>query len=881
MITATVPTTTGSRLPYTPEGNPDVTAWDDIRDLIGKCDADGVTALVLTLDADGRREIAKQLPGHLKEVRRYLDLWRGAGEHAEALRAAGAGTIATAASVASWLTRRGLVGADSTVDDTPRLLRLVCTRPHAWQADLAQRLAGRLRGRDPSYELTAALIRETGIEAPTDDGFVVGWVSGGTADQPLDDVLAGDPLLDALLPRIFEAQGVGEALKWESDPDSSYSWLGALHALATRGRVDRGMMLDGCLRRFLRGGTAQELRFFVRLHEALDPAVTEIEPRAGDYLRLLPSAPGTVAELALNHLRRMDPPEPEDFGEAVESLMFRQERKMVRAGLSWIDQVVRYAPGHAEAAAGALAMTFGHEMYDLKERAVRLAVKHADGMSADTLRDAAGALPPDLRARLATVVSGIEVEAQPPHTAALTPVRLELPPPITTVAELAASVAGFAHGPEHWDDWLSVERLMAGLVELTYRDRAAVQKALVPIKALISTMGQGFHWWATGASELHPVRLLLAACQNLLAEDPRTPPILPYLPQKYPLHQFVLRRAAEVFTALRTGGLPPVLLATPTTVSGHVDPVELVSRLERLETAGTEPFPTDLEQALLRIPRSVEPETVARAARLSSSAGKLVARWMAGEGRVTPQVTIRHRYLDGASWHWFDDGMPPRYSCKDPQLVPFVSAPATGLEGIDSLFHVSSFRYTECMTWWLGIMPSETEAAAAHLLAFSMVDRRLIALESVSLGEFAGATEPLGPVAANLLLARLNSADPARRASLLGTLAALAATGHLPGHDLGDQLGLLVTYDLATLSRITPALVETARTGFGTQAWPIVAAALPTSFPPAGSKVFTAWPPSSRSAPIRFRRARARRSPAWRRSSPAAAPAGWSARPPA
>ncbi|AWS44725.1 DUF6493 family protein [Streptosporangium sp. 'caverna'] len=404
VITATVPTTTGSRLPYTPEGNPDVTAWDDVRDLIGKCDADGVTALVLTLDADGRREVAKQLPGHLKEVRRRLDSWRGAREHAEALRAAGAGTIATAASVASWLTRRGLVGADSTVDDTHRLLRLVRTRPHAWQADLAQRLAVRLRGRDPSYELTAALIRETGIEAPTDDGFVLGWVSRRTAGRSLVDVLADDPLLDTLLPRLFEAQGVGEALNREG----IYPWPSVLHTLATSGRVDRSMLLDGCLRRFLRGGTVLELRFFVRLHEALDPTADEIKLHTYDYLRLLPSAPGPVAELALSHLRRLDPPEPEDFGEAAKALMFRQEKKLVRAGLSWIDQVVRHAPGHAEAAAEALAMIFGHEMLDLQERAVRLAVKHSAGMSADTLRDAAGALPPDLRARLATVVSGVE-----------------------------------------------------------------------------------------------------------------------------------------------------------------------------------------------------------------------------------------------------------------------------------------------------------------------------------------------------------------------------------------------------------------------------------------------------------------------------------------
>ncbi|SNS70395.1 hypothetical protein SAMN05216276_101467 [Streptosporangium subroseum] len=805
-----------------------MTAWDDVRDLIGKCDADGVTALVLTLDADGRREIARQLPGHLKEIRRYLDSWRGTGEHAEALRAAGAGTIATATSVASWLTRRGLVGADSTVDDTHRLLRLVRMRPPTWQADLAQRLAGRLRGRDPSYELTAALIRETGIEVPTDDGFVVGWVSRRTAGRPLADVLADDPLLDALLPRIFEAQGVGEALNREG----IYPWPSVLHTLATNGRADRSMMLDGCLRCFLRGGTALELRFFVRLHEALDPTVNEIEPHARDYLRLLPSSTGTVAELALNHLRRLDPPEPEGFGEAATALMFRQEKKLVRAGLSWIDQVVRHAPGHAEKVSEALVMIFSHETHDLRERAVRLAVKHAAGMSADTLRDAAGALPPDLRAQLATVVSGIEVKAQAPQAsrqgAALTPGRRELPSPIGTAAELAASVTLFARDTEHWDDWIAIERMMAGLVELAHRDRDAVQKALAPV------MNQEFPWWVAGDPGIHPVGWLLTACRNLVSPGSRerwTKPLLPLPSHVHPLHRFVLRRAAEVFTALQNGDLFPLLLATPTSVSGHINPAELIARLERLEASGAEPFPADLDQALLRIPRSVEPETVARAERLSSPAGRLVARWMAGAGRVTPQVAIRHRYLDGASLRWSDDGVPPVYSRSDPQIVPFVSAPATGLEGIDALFHVPSFRYAECMTWWLGIMPSEPEAAAAYLLAFSMVGRRLAAPESASLGELAGATEPLGPVAATLLLARLNSADPAQRASLLGTLATLAAAGHLPGHDLGEQLGLLVTYDLVTLSRITSALVEITNAGFGAQVWPIVTAALPHLFP--------------------------------------------------
>ncbi|MFC7110969.1 hypothetical protein ACFQQB_67575 [Nonomuraea rubra] len=59
--------------------------------------------------------------------------------------------------------------------------------------------------------------------------------------------------------------------------------------------------------RFLRGGEPQDLRFFVRLHTLLDPTPAESAPRVRDYLRLLPSAPGTVAELAAGQVRAAMP----------------------------------------------------------------------------------------------------------------------------------------------------------------------------------------------------------------------------------------------------------------------------------------------------------------------------------------------------------------------------------------------------------------------------------------------------------------------------------------------------------------------------------------------------------------------------------------------
>ncbi|MFC7639767.1 DUF6493 family protein [Streptosporangium lutulentum] len=78
-------------------------------------------------------------------------------------------------------------------------------------------------------------------------------------------------------------------------------------------------------------------------------------------------------------------------------------------------------------------------------------------------------------------------------------------------------------------------------------------------------------------------------------------------------HRFLLRRCAEVLAALTAGELPPILLATPTSATGHLDPAEFLNRLEAVEAAGGKPLPADFQQALLRLPRTADPEIVARA----------------------------------------------------------------------------------------------------------------------------------------------------------------------------------------------------------------------------------------------------------------------------
>ncbi|GAA2896155.1 hypothetical protein GCM10020220_102720 [Nonomuraea rubra] len=79
-----------------------------------------------------------------------------------------------------------------------------------------------------------------------------------------------------------------------------------------------------------------------------------------------------------------------------------------------------------------------------------------------------------------------------------------------------------------------------------------------------------------------------------------------------------------------------MLLATPTWMSGHLDPDVLVDRLETCAAAEVEPPPADLAQALLRLPRGRHPAAADRAAKVDSEAARSAARWLAGDGLADP-----------------------------------------------------------------------------------------------------------------------------------------------------------------------------------------------------------------------------------------------------
>ncbi|WP_283137618.1 hypothetical protein [Rhizohabitans arisaemae] len=387
-----------------------MTAWDDVRNLINHGEAAPIAEYIATLGNGDRALIARELPGHLSALRDSLDRF-DLIDLGKGFRVAGAATIGGAAAVAIWLGRREYTTewTYESPEERDLLLQVLESRPRNWQADLARRLALRLRtSGDWGVKLAVELFRRTGAEPPVHDPFTAGWVAGA---EPTGPEVTDDPFFELMLPRIFEAERAGRVLQWQKADDP---WIAGLVATASPAR--REMLLAGCVSKFLRGGASADLRYFTRLHEALEPTAEQIAERSRDYISLLPAAPVNVAELALANLRRLDDLDPLDLGEALEGVLFRAERKLVASALTWLDRSVRRSPGLAGELASALVLAFGHSAPDVRDRAVRIALKLVPKLGPagmDTIKQAIPVLPPEDGEKLAEAFGAEVTETEP------------------------------------------------------------------------------------------------------------------------------------------------------------------------------------------------------------------------------------------------------------------------------------------------------------------------------------------------------------------------------------------------------------------------------------------------------------------------------------
>ncbi|MBB4918885.1 DUF6493 family protein [Streptosporangium saharense] len=795
------------------------------------------------------------------------------------LRIVGVGTISGAAAAVAWLTRREFAVRWGPQLEPGHLVTALAGRPEAWRADVAARLAKKIRrANDPIAPLALALLRAVQGEPPNHDPLVVAWLFAGVVDD--------DPLVGPLLPRIFEAQGAGRTLMEERATPTPTPWLALFKQLLADGRLSRAEVIDGCVSRFLRGGDAVDLRFFVRLHELLAPEPHEVAARTRDYLRLLPTAPSTVATLALDQVRRSGPHDEADVAEAVDALIFRSETKLAEAGLRWLDQEVRRAPTLVGETASALATAFAHTSYDVQRRAARIAVKHAAAFEAGAavITEAVGLLPAELGAQVAAVFGGEVAEPEAPEP--FVPVALP-------VVEKPGPFPAPSLEVNEWDlhDWVKSEQWLAAFVEQAGGDRTALRARLEPVfgdvfsqlhemkrwrdapqwiaalaKEVIASgsdpdVPEGTGFSVTGEKETDvPGRAFtdltkqvwnnlfrqiskLGASEELVAAVrdglPASPPerVERRLPDPRSVsgpHMFLLRRLSELYVALREGTLPPVLLATPTSMTGHLSPDVLIERLEICAAAGVEPLSADLQQALLRLPRRRDAEAAERAARVGSRAAASVATWLAEGGLPDPETGLKWGYGKHARDHDFrEDEL--RYEATA-RLIPVLRAKPTGHDLIDELLREPSSRRGDghgyAVDWWPATLPSHREVVAVNYLPHLLYQWNRAGVYPAHLVALTQANGPVGEATA-LVLAYFLAAE---RQEAVRSLLLMAAREDLDGEAVGRQLGYLVRRTWFETRPLLKVLTEAAHQGAHEQVWEILRVMTPMLLPDEGER---------------------------------------------
>ncbi|MEU1803994.1 DUF6493 family protein [Streptomyces sp. NPDC019937] len=817
-------------------------ATEDVRGLlhaVREGRAEDVPGLAGALTGAERRKCLPVLKAWRKETRDNFT-WRSE-RHLAVLRAllpAGASCCTGAAAAAGWLAGSVLWREDR---DISLVLEALDGRDPEWLAEVARRLADR-RSAEEDYPVIAGLVLAAGCAPPTTDGFVRGWLRGIPArGRTIRDRLREDPFLTAVVPRLFEVPDVGSGFQDHWPGESG--WAAALAGLTEEGLLGRGMMIDGCLARLLRGGRPGVVKGFLALLNDLDLTEDERAAHTLTWVRMLPDGHALVAARAQEVLAELDEAgrlETEHLAEASRAALFRPEKKIVRAQLTMLDKAMKRDRARTDELLPVAAEAFGHEEHSLQEKALALAVRHRRHAGDEALAELAASaelLPSDLRKRAAEAFGGAlaaeaaespaeEGDVLPP---ASDPERLD-PAPLAP-AELAEEVVALLRGK---GTPAQEERALNSLVVHAHADLAGLRAALEPVVA-------AHRQPAFALSENVFAQALEAVVMFVMGEaaeeKTRTLRIqsglgaLRFRFQEYQcphtaIWSVCLSRAAEIGARLELGDPLPFLLATPTWPTGTIDPSELVARLAAYERSDIEPGPADLDQALLRLDRQVPPEARAAADGLTSPAGRRLAAWLASGGlpdpvisRETepvrlrtprPGVLVRTEALPG-----HEDYAEPFRSLLGAH-DPIGSPCACGDGG-------------ECSPRALALLPQHREIIAARMLPSfgAMAEFDHIGKRTPVLPALAESGGPAGPATHLLLAYGLGARRFDEQLFAVDAMLVLAARGQLDGEGLGRDLAELTDLRRLKPKRFTEALREAARTGAYATVWTVLSGALP------------------------------------------------------
>ncbi|GAB6903712.1 DUF6493 family protein [Kineosporia succinea] len=844
--------------------------WNVLREHLNRFRPDETEAFVVAVPEAERPALAKLLGAWVRsemgEPRWTEDPRRSA------LPSVAVAAVALLPSSSAAATLLGRASLKMHWDFLPahRMAAVAAARGVDWLPDLASRLALKLP-RDPDetgWPGVAELIVVTGAPVPEHDTFVNGWAAwlrrptwGRVWPEAVPErvttmcgrLLEG-PFLPVLLPRVFEINGTGLLL---AQPEAEVA--ASLVALAGADRLERGELLDGCLMRLAQPDRPGALRFFTQLHDLLRPTEKELAERAYDYADLAAAAPSPIAAFALRHLRTLLDAgllDTDVLLGVAPTVLERSEKGTVRAMITLLDRAVSESPQRAGDITAVLAATFGSPVYDVAEKALGVVLrrlKRLDAAELGVVSEQAALLPPDLRekARAAGLVPAGAPES-PAETPELTLPVAEFEPWPEPIADLAGLKAAL-EGQLELSGWVAREHIMEAVVRLGARYPDEVRELQRVLWSLANGVhgfwGRAGYWaadWNVGQAEflrkaswpydplmltlseqVHRVERFVANRDALLRGE-----MLPHLQtwSDYP-HRVVLLRMAEAGLGLagqlpdHDGPAPELLLATPTDRSGRLSAEVLLQRLRRAEADGWQPWPLDLEQALLRLPRHVDGEVRKAASGLTSPAGLRFAAWLeagplpAPEQRVGGGVRAREGSYRAAEGR--------------PGGVRVVDIEPSG--ELRSGLHRALFRIEHNQPpftrSWVGapppadVFPDHREVISAWALTDIEAVREGRAIDLLPAGP--DLDEPAGAATSLLIAYHLGSDSAAGRAAGVDAVLGLVAAGQLDGAVLGEQLGALIADGPVVGSRVYPELAEAARAGAAREIWPVLVAMLP------------------------------------------------------
>ncbi|BEL02705.1 hypothetical protein Q0Z83_008960 [Actinoplanes sichuanensis] len=832
--------------------------WETVDRRARSGDQPGVARLILEATEAERLAFAKTVEAGVKGADPELR-WRAHVDPGPSYALAVLGTAPSAARAAPMFLRRQLRDSWPQIQFA-RFRQIAEARRLDWLGDLGERLCARLPVRDvwtgDEWAFIAQVLQAGGAQPPVTEGVVRGWLTRlirprGQRIPPLSMRLRDDPHLDLLLPGVFEIDGMGADIynaTWGAGsalPKSGIRFHDAVAALVAEGRLERKTILAAIMDRLARGDKPNALRPFVLLHDELAPTVDEIAAHALDYARLLAEGPGPIATVAQRALRALDDTGRLDLDTLLETsvpALLRKEKTLVKAQISALEKAAKREPERAGEVFETIAAAFGHPALDIQERALDLITKHLAALPTDSLAriaDASTVLAGDLPARAAAVFGTTvlaEVAPELPPYAGPAP----MPAPIAGAAELAEEISVLVH-EETGIRW---EQVLAALVALHADGRRDELAAVLPPVldrysgdlaeyswnqgAALACLGAAMTA-ATGLPRDHDTHQRLYSAVRIAWQEGRrggTGSDLSDGPDGV-----LALRVAEIAVHLN-GSMMPMLVATPTHVNGSLDPEVLLDRLTRAEAEGWQPWSFDLEQALLRLPRGpVSTEVTARAAALTSPAGRQFAQWLAGGGLPDPvsELFVQRPARNQHGFVWGLD-IPRRMAATLRPSRDGGLRLERQLLTLDPPKHPvwAPDRFEDRPGVPAMVLPHHREVTAAwaigELAALADQDQRGNGRLLPLLAECTG---PVGPALAYGTAYTFGAKQEADRAAAVDAFLVLAAGTEPFAGAVGAALADLASDGSVKLNRALPALTDAHRSGASAAIWELLTAALP------------------------------------------------------